>query len=196
MKRWEQVEPALVARLNDPKLWVARAAAETLALYGGPKAEQAMWERLRRFHQQWAPRAQDLQDSPEMKPGANDAMGFQFGLVEALGRAQGWVLDDDQVSELEKLTLGPERQSVAQWHWRSPMPLEVNYVFERLQASINGQYFPRDAASLRAKLEQYPGGTQFLLHASGSQEQLAPALEAIREAAQRQGLVIEEESGP
>jgi len=43
MKRWREVEPRLVAKLNDPDLNRARNAAETLSRYGGPKAEKALW---------------------------------------------------------------------------------------------------------------------------------------------------------
>ena len=89
MKRWNEIEPAIIARLGGPDLNRARQAAETLAKFGGPKAEKAMWARLRSFHRQWAPRANDLNSRPEMPRGALDAMSFQFGLVEALGRDPG-----------------------------------------------------------------------------------------------------------
>jgi hypothetical protein len=65
-----------------------------------------MWERLRSFHEQWAEREKDLSGRPGMPSDANEAMGFQFGLVEAIGRAQAWVLSNEQITDLENLTLG------------------------------------------------------------------------------------------
>ncbi len=113
MKRWNEVEPGIVAALNNPDLNRARQAAETLAKYGTPKAEEAMWVRLRRFHAQWAEREKDLTDRPGIRNDATEAIGFQYGLVESLGRAQAWVLDNDQITELETLTLGQERERPA-----------------------------------------------------------------------------------
>lgn len=60
MKRWNEIEPAVIGHMNSPDLNRARQAAETLAKYGRADAEKAIWERLRRFHQQWADRESEL----------------------------------------------------------------------------------------------------------------------------------------
>jgi hypothetical protein len=119
-------------------------------------------------------------------------MGFQYGLVESLARAQGWLLSDEQVTELEKLTLGSERDNVKQYHWHSPVELSLNLLLDaQLCADINHQYFPGDVASLRAKLGQYPNGTKFRLVILGQQNHLAPVLKEVNESALEHGLVIE-----
>jgi hypothetical protein len=195
MKRWNEVEPAIIARLNGPDLNRARQAAETLAKYGGPKAEKAMWEKLRRFHKQWAAHANDLNSRPQMSREALDAMGFQFGLVEALGKAQAWILSNDQITELENLTLGSEQENVKHWHWHSPIDLSINFLFdERLQADVNHQYSAADTASLASKLAQYPSGTTFRLTTFGPPELLTPVLREIDEAAADHGLIVESPS--
>jgi HEAT repeat protein len=56
MQRWSEVEPGIIVRLNGPDLNRARQAAEALANYGSPRAENALWDRLRRFHAQWTER--------------------------------------------------------------------------------------------------------------------------------------------
>jgi hypothetical protein len=89
MKRWSEIEPAIIAGLNNPDLNRARQAAETLAKYGGPKAEEAMWQRLRSFHDRWAERENDFTYRMNLPSDANDAISFQFGLVQAIGQAQG-----------------------------------------------------------------------------------------------------------
>src|SRR5260370_1590498 len=81
MKRWGEIEPAVIARLNSEHVWVARDAAETLAKYGGPRAEKAMWELLRSFHAQWAEREKEFRTDLNPKQDVSDAAGFQFALV-------------------------------------------------------------------------------------------------------------------
>jgi hypothetical protein len=192
MKRWSEVEPAIIVRLNGPDLNRARQAAETLAKYGSATAEKAMWARLRRFHKQWSGHANDLNSRPQMSREALDAMSFQFGLVEALGKAQAWVLSNDQITELENLTLGSEQENVKQWHWHSPIDLTINFQFdERLQADVNHQYSGADTAAVVSKLAQYPSGTTFRLTTFGPPELLAPVLREIDGAAADHGLVVE-----
>ena len=151
-----------------------------------------MWERLRRFHKQWAEHASELNSRPQMPREALDAMSFQFGLVEALGRAQAWLLTNEQIMELENLTLGSEQENVKHWHWRSPIDLNITFFFgERLQANINNQYSAADTAALVTKLAQYPSGTTFWLTTLSPPELLAPVLREIEQAAADHGLIVE-----
>jgi hypothetical protein len=192
MKRWSEIETSVIAHLNNPDLNRARQAAETLSRYGGDKAEAALWGRLRRFHQQWASRENDLANRREMPRDATEAMGFQYGLVESLAGAQGWLLSNEQVAELENLTLGSERDNVKHRHCSSPVELSLDLLFDgQLRADINHQYFPKDLASLCAKLGQYPSGTKFELAILGQEDRLRPVLRGINEAAIEHGLTIE-----
>jgi hypothetical protein len=192
MKRWSDVQPAFIETLNGTNLSVARSAAETLAKYGDADAEKAMWERLRAFHQQWVGREKEFQQTPDRSRDVLDAEGFQFGLVESLGKAQAWLLDNDQLDELEGLTVGQERENVARWHWHSPVDLGVNVTSEnQFHATVGHQYFLSDVASLRAKLMQYPGGTRFWMNTFGPEEQLTPIVQTINEAAQEKGLIVD-----
>jgi hypothetical protein len=180
MHRWSEVEPGIIARLNGPDLNRARQAAETLTKYGSPQAEKALWDRLHRFHAQWSERADELTDRPGMKSDANDAVGFQYGLVESLGHAQAWLLTNEQITELENMTLGQERENVKQWEWNSPVLLNISLFGEQVQASV-GHYSVNDLASLRDKLSQYPTGTRFQLNVFSVPEQMDSALAAIND---------------
>src|SRR6266851_2191948 len=192
MKRWGEIETSVIAQLDNPDLNRARQAAETLSKYGSAKAEAALWERLRRFHQQWASRENDLSFRSSTPRDASDAIGFQYGLVLSLADSQGWLLSNEQVFELENLTLGSQRDNVKQYHWRSPVELSLDILFDgQLRADINHQYFPRDITSLRAKLGQYPSGTKFRLTILGEQDRLAPVLQAVNEATLEHGLTID-----
>jgi len=192
MKRWGEIETSVIAQLNNPDLNRARQAAETLSKYGGAKAETALSERMTRFHQRWASRENDLSFRSSTPRDASEAIGFQYGLVLSLVSAQRWLLSNDQVDELEKLTLGSERDNVKQRHWASPVELSLDFLFDgQLRADINHQYFPKDISSLRAKLGQYPTGTKFRLTILGQDDRLAPMVRAVNETAAENGLVIE-----
>lgn len=191
MGRWGEVEPGIIASLNGSDLNRARQAAETLAKYGSTQAQNAMWARLRKFSEQWAPRGAELDMRPGIRNDANEAVGFQFGLVEALGKAQAWLLTEEQITELENLTLGQERDNVKQWQWKSPGDLSVTLVGNQMIATVN-QYSALDVASLKAKLAQYPRGTTFQLNISGPPDRIAPVRAAISEVVAEHGLDVTE----
>lgn len=182
MNRWGELEPRLIARLNGSDLWNARDAAETLAKYGSPKAEEAMWERLRRFHAEWEERANELV-MPEMKKDANLAVTFQYALVEALGGAQTWLLTDEQITELENLTLGGEKENVKHWHWSSPVALTVNCTAQQIVINFSGRYFATGVSSMKNKLTEYPSGTRFVVRFLCSPEEKTSVLGVINEVA-------------
>jgi hypothetical protein len=192
MNRWSEVEPGIIARLNDPDLWRARQAAEALAKYGSPQAEMALWERLRRFHAQWAERRDELTYRARMQKDANEDIGFEFGLVNAIGTAQAWLLTNDEITALENLALGEQDLDRAKhWHWSSPVAVNVSLFGDGMQANINNQYVPTDLTSLRNKLTQYPIGTTFSLNIVGPPDDLPPVLTAIDDIAAEHGFQVD-----
>ena len=191
MQRWREVEPAIIACLNGQDLNWARQAAETLAKYGSKQAEKALWDRLRRFHEQWSERGNELSMRPGLRRDANEAIGFQFGLVEAIGKAPAWLLTDDEITELENLTLGQEKDDVKQWHWKSTVNVNVSYFGDQIVASLN-QYTTSDLASLKAKLAQYPSGTKLGLNIVGPPEHRSLIRAAIEDIAAEHGFALAE----
>ncbi len=119
MNHWGEVEPGIIAGLNQPDSNRSRQAAETLARYGTTKAKAAIWCRMRSFHEQWAHRGNELVYRAGMSRERSDAINLQFILVESLGKAQAWLLSNEEVTELEKLTVGPQREDIKQWHRKS-----------------------------------------------------------------------------
>jgi len=186
MKRWSEVEPALIGRMNETDSYRARQAAESLAKYGGASAEKALWTRLHRFHEKSA-REKEL---------SSDAAAFQYGLVEAIGNAPGWLLDNGQIDELERLTIGQERDNVKRWRWESPVDLHLSLFGDDQFHALVGHFDTGDLESARAKLAQYPPGTRFWMNVSGTPEQIRPIVEAINETAQKQRLIIDGPPNP
>ncbi|PYU65936.1 MAG: hypothetical protein DMG56_01775 [Acidobacteria bacterium] len=189
MQLWTEVEPAIIARLNDADLNWARQAAETLAKYGSKQAEKALWDRLRKFHEQWSGRGNELSMRPGLRSDANEAIGFQFGLVEAIGKAPAWLLTDDEITELENMTLGQERDNVKQWHWKSTVNVNVSFAGDQIISSMN-QYTATDVSSLKAKLAQYPSGTKLWLNIFGSPEHVASVHATITDIAAEHGFEL------
>jgi hypothetical protein len=181
MHRWSEVEPSIITDLNDPYPYRARQAAEALAKYGSPEAEKALWERMRKFHEQWSERGNELTMRPGMKQDANEAVGFQYGLVRSIGAAQAWLLTNDEITELENLALGQERENVKHWHW-SDVRVNASFVGDTFLASAN-QYVETDIASLVAKLAQYPSGTRVSLSFAGSTDRIDAVRAAIQKVA-------------
>ncbi len=119
-------------------------------------------------------------------------MEFGAALVEAIGKAQGWLLTNEQLGVLENLAFGQERVGVKQWQWSSPVELNVDFLGEELMQATVHQYSEMDMASLLSKIEQYPQGTEFQLNVSGLQDKVAAATARIEDAAATYGLQIEE----
>jgi hypothetical protein len=192
MKRWAEVEPPIIARLNGPDLAAASKAAETLGKFGGEAAEKALWARMEAFHEEWKSRENDFPKGLEPPKDLADAVKLQDGLVAAISGARGWLLDNLQLDRLEHLIVGPPRENVRRWHWQSPVSVTVQVIgYAHLLTYVNYLYFPADADSLCAKLAQYPSGTHFWLNTSGPREDLAPILQVIRETARRHSFTID-----
>ena len=191
LKRWNEVQPAVIARLNSSNLWGARAAAETLAKFGDSKAENAMWERLRSFHEQWMSRESEFVSFRQTTREVTDAMGFQYGLVQSLAAAQNWTLTDEQVDELADQTLGSQRANLKQYRWTSPITIRANVLFDgQLMLDVN-HYHPKSVPALAAKLTTFPPGTRFQLSAFGAENRVALIVQQISEAAARSGVNLE-----
>ena len=191
---WPAVEPVFIGQLNGSDGWTARQAAETLARYGSAQAQKALWQRLAAFHKKWADRGAELVWGRDMPHEASDAIALESGLLESLGHAQAWLLDNDRITELEGLAVSEgERQNVKSWHWQSPVNVTLIAIPGGQIQIIAGSYSVTDTDLFQAKLAQYPSGTVFHLSSSGNADRLAPVLRAIRETASDNGLVVETE---
>ena len=192
MKRWGEIQPALVANLSSSDLNRARWAAESLAKFGDAKAERPMWERLRQLHERWASRKNEFAG---YRPGASrevmEAVGVQYGLVQSIAVAQNWTLTDEQLDELATLALGSERENIKQYRWNSPVDVILNILFDgKMRADIN-QYHTDSISALTDKLANFPAGTRFRLTAFGEESRIQATLQQINEAAVQSRVNVE-----
>jgi hypothetical protein len=78
--------------------------------------------------------------------------------------------------------------------WRRKSPIELIFTFDfhgRFQTDVNGVSYRGDLDSLRAKLAQFPSGTEFHVSGFGPQDHLALLWQAIEDTADEHGLVLE-----
>jgi hypothetical protein len=195
MKRWSALEPVMIARLNDLDLGKARNAAETLGEFGGAEAKRAMLERLRRFHEQWARREAEFQSTPGTPNDITEASSFQFGLLQATGTAQGWILDDAEMTEMEQLAIGQAKENVASWHppGSEKTAVAINLIdLDDFTLTVD-RYTVHDLNTLRTKLAQFPSGTRFVFldFQTNQDPRSEPVIQAIHELAQQHGFSVE-----
>jgi hypothetical protein len=166
-KRFAEAEPLLNALLTDKNLYWARLAAQRLADYGGESAKKALLQRLRAFHEQWKSRAEDFDSVLPASGDVQEAASFQFGLTEALGLARGWVLDDEEITQVAELTLGQHRENILRWRVTSAVTISVQRDQYGLPRASVERYRIPQLADLPAKLKQFPAGTRFRLQTFG-----------------------------
>lgn len=156
LRRWSPPVEALCIRLLDhPKSSVAAEAAAVLGRFGGPAAASASWGRLGGLHDGYAARG--------AVPTGPDAE-LEAALVQALGTAPGWRLDEAAAARLAALALTDEGRRVAAQARPSPAPSilawrdwsgETNVRVDGLALSTTEQ--------LARRLALYPRGTSFAL---------------------------------
>src|SRR5262249_10231775 len=150
--------------LNDPDLNKAYKAAELLGEFGDAKAKQALFERLRRFHAQWIKREAEFRFRPNMPREISEANMLQMALEHSLGCAQGWILTDAEITELEQLVMEPGQKSISYWHLPNPEKslIGINIDLDEFRVVVD-RYQVHNIGALQAKLAQFPAGTGFSL---------------------------------
>jgi hypothetical protein len=193
MNHWADIEPAIIAQLNDAKAFTAMQAAEMLAKFGGPKAKAAMFERLRDFHEKWADREKDFAFRANMTRELSEAMSLQSRLMESLGRAGSWILTNEELNELEKLIIGSQRDMIKSWRWQSPIHIGSFPQFRDQDPifTVGSSYNTQNLQDLCDKLTQFPKGTVFRFQTSNSDDRIAAAIRIIKDFAAAHGLTLE-----
>jgi len=188
--RFQEVEPRFVAGMNDKNWHKSRMAAETLARYGGDTAKKALFERLKAFHAQWKDREAEFTLHPKSPEDVREASSFHFGLVQALGTAEGWILNEEEVDTVEQLSLGPHRQNVTSWRRPGAVDIHPQLHSDRFSAQVAMRYECRSLDALVRKLKQFPPGTRFRVHYSI--HRLSEVKPLVAEAASLAGVVLDE----
>ena len=151
--------------LDDEDAEVQRSAAEALGHWGTAEAEQSLWDRLTRLHDEWAGRTQELHAVWELDSPGSSAIAMEQALADAIVRGHGWLIRPEDLMRLEALLLTDnERRQIAysKFDWKkSPLTItplwngDLDPTFQLLQ------YEELSEDQLVAKLSQLPRGTKF-----------------------------------
>jgi hypothetical protein len=119
------------------------------------------------------------------------------GFSAAFGiNAQGWLLNDAEIAEVRRLTLGNQKKQVADWKPARSERIGIDpglLSFDSFSILID-RYIVRDIDSLRAKLAQFPAGTHFVIfhfHSVQEDRRWSKIIDTIHETAQEHGFQVE-----
>ncbi len=175
-----QLETVAIEILTGAGVGAARDAAQTLARIGSPGAQKALMNRLAN-----GDNTNDPATRAQLEP----------HFVQALASAQGWLCPPDQLRQIRALCQTDEGRRLADEYLseRSDRePLVIDYSSGTREFWGVDRYNGRDLASLRAKLAQFPRGTEFFWQMTSSRGPDADrAFESTRDWAAKRGLKIE-----
>jgi hypothetical protein len=164
----DQLLPAqqiAIEALNDPEPEVVNSAVVALGNWGSAEAETPLWERLQRFHQEWASRANEVRISPEFDTPGRSAFNLEQSLTQAILGGHGWICPPDKLAGLSELVLSDYdlrevKRATEEWQNR---PFQISAAWSpeenpRFQVLHSADL---DEEQLKAKLAQFPSGTRF-----------------------------------
>jgi hypothetical protein len=159
-----KAQQSAIDAIDDPDPELVQNAVQALGRWGASDAETVLWNRLQRFHQEWAGREDQLRSTPDYQsPGARGA-ALEEGLLTAIATGTNWMCPPAKLRRLAELVwMERHRQQIDGWikQWTQG------------SAVINPIWFPEDNPTfsvlqyssltedqLRAKLLQFPRGTE------------------------------------
>ena len=202
-----KVEPLAIRALDDSDLEVANDAALALGHWGTARAEAALWARLKRFHQQWEGRQDELRVAPPYTDPIGRATSLENTLISSIATGTSWICGPEKLAKLSALASPRQQTQVATWskQWGAGEALISPSWFpeDRLSFGVL-QYSNLDEQQFRAKLSQMPGGMKlhFQIWKPGqisppvSVERQEAVFEALSTYAAQFGVTIEKKSDP
>jgi len=151
--------------LDDEDAKVEISAATALGRWGTAEAEQPLWERIKRLHDEWAGRQRELHGPWELDNPGSNANAMEQALSSAILRGHGWMIRREDLTRLQGLLLNEnERRQIAFVDLDSAkQPIAITPVWNGdLEPTFQMlQYVDLSADQLAAKLRQYPRGRKF-----------------------------------
>lgn len=162
--RMPQVGKLAIQQLDDPEPSVASDAAQALQHFGSSAAENALWARLEKLHQQWKDKPDELlHPRPNMIVYDRDS-GLEQALVQGISLGQAWFADAATIQRLKELsspTMQNELDGTLQMLRGGEFTLDVRWWPEDKLTYTLGWYSGEGMASFKEKLAQFPPGSHF-----------------------------------
>ena len=189
------VEPLATAALDDPSAEVGRNAAEALGRHGSAEAEPALWSRLRKFHDAWKDRYDELRPSPIFDRARSEQGSLEYALVQAIACGEAWISDADDLEKLRSVSSPPRQNDLSgsRAAWQSgQFNLSVNWYGDGRLFYDVAQYSGDSIERLIRKLRQFPKGSRFEWRLqSVVADRHRDEIESVERAARSAGLVLE-----
>jgi hypothetical protein len=206
-KALPKVQQVAIGALDDQDLAVANDAALALGRWGTAKAEPALWARLKRFHEEWQGREDELRSKPDYQSAVSRATAFESTLVGSIATGTNWICGPEKLERLRALASPRQQLRISAWRkeWERGEALILPNWFPEDQLSFGVlQYSNLDEEQFRAKLSQMPPGMKlyFQIWKPGqisprvSMEKQEAEFQALRNYAEQFGVEVEEKSGP
>jgi hypothetical protein len=160
----QDLEKLAIEFLDDPDPEVVIDAAAMLGQNGSGGAEEALWRRFEKWHQEWNGREQELKvDYPDDNP-IRIQTSVEQALRMALSNSPAWLADSKKLESLKRLCVTQnERQQVDQLIQRWSSGIEIRFApaeNEWGNAEV-AQYNLPSLSALKKKLAQFPKGRVF-----------------------------------
>ena len=153
-----EIADVAAAALDDEDSQVVSQAASVLAEYGSADAEKALWRRLEKWHE--VNRSKQL----NAEKISHDQEAIESALREALTGSHGWLSDPEKLKRVRDLCLSKTRRDEVDAmlsNWNYLIYIHFNsHGDDTLTISVANCQF-RSLDSLKAKLLQFPKGTEF-----------------------------------
>ena len=191
---------------DDPDL--VQDAVLALGRWGSADAKAALWTRLRRFHQEWAGREDQLRMEPDYRDSGSRGAALAQGLVSAIAESPNWLCPPDELSKLAELAADKgSRQRVESWmeQWKKgPALIRTDGYPEEHPTFGVLQYAGLTEDQLLTKVAQFPRGTQVLWQFRQPRQINPPVslavqeavYERVRAAAGQNGVTLEKDTSP
>jgi len=187
-----EIQRLAIARLGDSDPQLAAAAATTLGRYGSAEAEQALWDRLEKWHARWAGRASELPNGYGIGLQNGLETELEFSLIDALGAGQAWFAGPGELARLSRLcvsTVGCQKVNDIASQAEVIPNINVYGSEPDYHASV-AQYQADSIDSLKQKLAQFPEGSTFTWSFGGEEKEGAAILADLRAFLKAHGMTI------
>jgi hypothetical protein len=160
-----KVEQIAITALSDSSPEVVSNAAGALGKYGSLKVEPILWERLKKFHEEWTDKSDRLRDRPGLSPELQAEGMLEYSLIHAIADGQAWLCGPDKLQQLAELVTParkPEVEGIIN-QWRDgQFFLSLNW-WPSGDLDYTVAYFSgHGMEQLKEKLTQFPSGAHFV----------------------------------
>lgn len=159
-----KLEKLAERRLNDSEPEVVVSAAAVLQQRGSAKTEEALWERLRQWHEQWSGREEELRREPRSDSLLKPQQQIEQSLLSAIMEGTAWVTPPDKLQKLWQLCVsesGCQQVVYKLKGWNTVMSISVDGRTGVVSYAFVAHYQCDSLDALKKKLALFPGGTVF-----------------------------------